>query len=181
MKKQLSALSMIAVLALAACGGGSDDGGSSDDGDSSSGDAATEQPAATITSEEICTAVPGEQFVPSVAEASGVIDTPSTINVSCSYQFANIDASVLDAQVIVENEGGQAGYDAYVADWSTRGDATEVPGLGDAATLVENSSVRRMIVLDGDRVVVINGPANDSFPFSVDVATEIAAAAVAAL
>ncbi len=175
MKKHLSALSMATVLVLAACGGGSDSG------DSGSGDAAAEQPPATITSAEICTAVPGAQFVPSVAEASGVIDTPSTINVSCSYQFANIEASVLDAQVIVENEGGQAGYDAHVADWASRGEAIEVPAVGDAATLVENSSVRRLIVLDGQRVLAISGPANDSFPFSVDVATEMAIAAVAAL
>lgn len=47
--------------------------------------------------------------------------------------------------------------------------------------VVDNSSVRRLIVLDGDRVIAVNGPANDSFPFSVDVATAIATAAAAAL
>lgn len=181
MTRRTISLAVFAALSLAACGGGSDDGGSSDGGSGDGGGDAAEQPVPTITSAEVCDAVPGEQFVSIVLESEASFDTPAENFVGCSYQFVNTEASVLDARVIVENEGGQAGYDAVVADWASRGDVSDVPAVGDAATLVESGGVRRLIVLDGDRVVVAGGPSNDSFPFTAEVATEMATVAIAAL
>lgn len=181
MTRRTISLAVFAALTLAACGGGSDDGGSSDGGSGDGGGDAAEQPVPTITSAEICAAVPGEQFVSIVLDSEGAFDTPAENFVGCSYQFFNTESSVLDARVIVENEGGQAGYDAVVTEWSSLGEASEVPAVGDAATLVENGGVRRLIVLDGDRVVVAAGPSSTSFDFTPEVATEMAIATIAVL
>lgn len=177
-RKATLAIIVTTSMVLAACGGDSEDSADS------AGGAATDFAAPSITSEEVCAALP-------IADLQALFDFATFFDgvppfederVLCALTASNDDASqVTNVSVIVENEGGQAGFDAYVDDWSTRGEVADVAGVGDAAASIENQSIRQVVVLDGQRVLVVNGPANASFGFTLEIATTIADIAAGAL
>lgn len=174
-RKPLAALLCVLALLVAACGGGESE---------SSNPApapAPDFPASTITGQAMCDALDADAVATALggnaAGGGGVFQTTNCL-LDVFPGDSGIQATRLAELVFgVENEGGQAGYDAWVADWSTRSSSvTPIEGVGSAAAYLDAGAGPRVVVLTGDRVVVASvGPIySDAFP--LEAATAVAQA-----
>jgi len=164
-----AAIGAAMVLVLAACGGSGDGG----DSGSGSGSGSSDFAPPSLTSSEICESIAVGDMVAAMGAEDAFPESSSTGN-GCFYTFISAGNNVGDVTVTLENNGGRAGYEAFVDDWENRGDVTALSGIGREASLIENASVRKVVFFDGAWVFTINGPASSSFAFTADAAQRVA-------
>ena len=172
MLARVAAIGAAMVLMMAACGdGGGEDSapGSANNGKS----AATDFDPPSLTSAEICDTLPVGDMVAAMG-ADDAFSEASPGGSGCFFTFISGDTNAGDVTVTLENNGGRAGYEAFVAEWSSRGEVSALSGIGAEASLIENSSVRRVVFFDGAWVFSVNGPASSSFSFTADAARRVA-------
>jgi|GEM_PF-2748571 len=145
---------MVGALALlaVACGGGDSAGDSATE---SAATEAVEFPAATMTSDEVCSAIDNDAIV-SIYAGINALAEPTSNDIGCWFSVWDGENVSGETTITLLNNGGAAAYEERLAFWGERSQpgvpVADFVGTGEAALMVTDIGKRAVMHTGDDRL-----------------------------